>query len=180
MNYIPQPPPEHDDDEILFEDRGDGQPYTWGEHRAMEAMLAELEESNPEVKAAREKLDAKMVEYGLKHPPVMVCSGCGQPEFKPHDEECEYRPARPEEIPVRDAHGYEYYTAKFEPLHMTSVPCNDEEALDYFRIVAAMQFSEEVRVVYVFKRAWGENEYKMMPYQYFQETGEIIELKKDS
>lgn len=178
MNYIPAPEPA---DDVVIVPASEHQPaFTWGDHRMMEKTLKELEASDPNVMLARQRLDDYLEFNGWREgdPKRLVCSDCRRSPEQPHEEECQYRPARPEEIPVRDAHGYEYYSDKFEPLHMTSCPANDEEALDYFRIVDAFTYDREVRVTYIYKRAWGESEYKMMPYQYFRETKQVIPIGK--
>lgn len=179
MTYIPAPEPA--DDVVIVPATGDQPAWTWGDQRLMQQQLADLESSDPAVMKARQRLDAYLEENGWQEggPKRLVCACCYRSPEEPHEEECRFRPLRPEEIVQREAHGYEYYSGRFEPIHMTSVPMNDEEALDYFRIVDAMQFTEDVRVQYIYKRAWGENEYKMMPYQYNRETGEVIEITKN-
>ena len=167
--WVDAPEPE-DDEEIL-------PGWTWGQHRSMSKTLDELELSDEQVAEARKALDAKLIEAGLMTDPEaakpQVCKECGQPDFRPHDEECSFRPARPEEIPKRDAHGYTYLDANFVPMHTTSAPCNDEEALEYFGIVKNFRYTTDVQVKYIQKRALGEHEYKMMPYWYELETGKV-------
>lgn len=173
MTWVDPGPEKHDDSEEILPG------WTWGDHRMMEAALKELEESDPRVKAAREQLDAKLIEAGLMAPPappVEVCSECGQPVFKPHDYDCPDRPALPGEIPERDAGGYQYINDKFEVVHTTSVPMNDEEAFDYFRNVEQMNFNHETHVRYLTKRGLRDNDYKMLPFQYDSETKEVTPI----
>jgi hypothetical protein len=177
MHYISAPEPA--DDVVIVPQTGDMPAFTWGDHRAMLRQLEEMESENPMVLKARERLQRYLVENNWLEdgPKRLICAKCGRSPEQPHEEECEYRPARPEEMVQREAHGYEYYSDRFEPVHMTSVPMDDEEALDYFRIIDAIRFTEDIRVQYVYKRAWGESEYKMMPYQFNRETGQVLPIE---
>lgn len=169
-------PPEPADHVVIFPASADMPAFTWGDHRQMQAWLKEAEESDPAIKAARERLDEALVKSGWKDDNgnvVQICKECHKPVNKPHDFECSYRPALPHEIPKRDAHGYAFYDDKFVEIHHSAVCVNDEEALDYFRIVRLMVWTTEHKVKYVYKRALGENDYKMMPYWYEWETGKV-------
>lgn len=172
--YIDPPEPA---DHVVIYPASDGHPaFTWGDHRQMLRWLEEAEESDPKVKAARERLDEALIRSGWKDDKgnvVQICKECHRPVNKPHEEECSFRPARPEEIPVRDAHGYKYLDENFIEMHITSAPCNDEEALDYFRIVKNFRYTTAPRVKYIYKRSLGEHVYKMMPYWYDYETGKV-------
>lgn len=176
MAYIKPPPPL--DDEVIFTDTS-GKDYTWGEHRKMEKMLAELERTDSSVRKAREKLDIRLAEFGIQQygPTILICEHCGEQEFKLHKENClDYY----KDLPVvREAGGYQYLDDRFRIIHTTSVHCNDEEALDYFRIVALMFPSDsDFHVKYIMRREMHETTYKMLPYQYDPETKEVTPIER--
>lgn len=59
--------------------------------------------------------------------------------------------------------GYMYKDALFQDVHLTSVPRNLDEALEYFRWVAE---TFDTNVKHIAYRAPDETEYKILPYVY--------------
>lgn len=177
MGYIAPPPP--GDDEVIFVD-GSGKSYTWGEHRRMEEALKELERSGTDVLEARKRLDATLASNGFIvddfSPVILICEHCGTKEYLRHDPECQdyYK-----DLPVtREAGGYKYLDQGLRPIHTTSIPMTDEEALDHFRIVALMFPAEpDVHVTYIMRRPMHEGEYQMLPWRYDVTTGEVSPIE---
>jgi hypothetical protein len=75
----------------------------------------------------------------------------------------------------REAGAYEYLDEKFVVLHTTSVPMTDREALEYFPIVE--QWFNEMTPKYITKRAVDGHEFKMLPYTYDADTGEVTPIE---
>lgn len=80
-----------------------------------------------------------------------------------------------DQVPVRDAAGYQYLNDKFELLHTTSVPVNDQEALEYFSFIKTWFFEESPK--YITRRELDSVDYKMMPYRYNDKTGKITRIE---
>ena len=170
-------PPEPADHVVIFTTEG-GETYTWGEHRQMEAMLAELEEQDELVAMARQKLDYKLREADIETlEPELICRHCHQPMSKPHDFDCP-ESNDPAHWVKREAGGYEYLDDKLQPVHLTSVPMTDEEALEYFGIVQLMFPTGEVNVTYITRREINGHEFKMMPWKFDKETWEVTPIGK--
>lgn len=180
MAYIKPPPP--GDDEVIFTDR-DGKDYTWGEHRAMEKALKELEAVDADVSKARARLDYVLTKYGVNtghKPVVLICEHCGKSEYVRHEETC---PDYLKDLPVtREAGAYQYLTDKFEVVHTTSAPLNDEEALAHFGLVQLMFPKEgpDFWVRYIMRREMHENEFKMMPWQFNKDVWEVFPIVRPS
>lgn len=176
MGYIK--PPEPADDVVLIPGQ-DGEPdYTWGDQRQMEKWLQELEEDNPAIKVAREKLEAVLDQAGLLGTlPELVCQFCWRKESEPHEVECPDH-NDPAMWVKREAGGYQYMDANFRVVHTTSVPMTDDEALGYFGIVQMMfpHESEDFHVKYILRREVGGTEYKMMPYTFDKETWGVSDI----
>lgn len=75
----------------------------------------------------------------------------------------------------REAAGYQYLNEKFEAIHITSVPMTDQEALEYFPIVAV--WFNDTAPKYVMKRGFDEHDYKLIPYQYDAESKEVSRIE---
>lgn len=73
--------------------------------------------------------------------------------------------------------GYAYLDPVFQEVWTTSVPKNDEAALDYFGTVHEL-FPNKV-VKHVAKRADGETDYKPMPFVYRQDTNEVVDWEEE-
>ena len=73
----------------------------------------------------------------------------------------------------REAQSYAYLNDKFEPLHVTSVPITDREALEYFSFVQEWFYAENVK--YINKQSW-DGDMKMLPFQYDRETREVTPI----
>lgn len=158
-----------------------GKPYTWGEHREMEKALDELEAADADVRKARERLDYTLNKHGIRPyaaPPYLICEHCGQSEYVRHAEDC---PDYLIDLPVtREAGAYQYLTDKFEIVHSTSAPLNDEEALEYFGMVQLMFPREgpDFWVRYIMRREMHGGEFKMMPWQYNKDVGEVFPIER--
>lgn len=175
MAYYPPAPP--GDDEVIFTD-SDGNDWTWGQHRAMEKSLTELEMSDAQVRAARDKLDQTLIEHGYSVDPVQqsirYCEHCGKAEYVRHEESC---PDYLKDLPVtREAGGYKYLTEGFVEVYMTSVPMTDEEALEYFKIVQIMTGKTPVR--YIMRREMHNYVYAMLPWQYDNIAEEVLPIER--
>lgn len=83
-------------------------------------------------------------------------------------------------VPVRDAGGYQYLSDEFKVVHTTSVPMNDEEAIDYFRIVQCMFPKDSVKVKYLTRREMNGHEYKMIPWQYDPDMKVVKQIVKSN
>lgn len=148
--------------------------WTWGEHREMEKMLAELEGESPTVKKAREALDARLIEAGLMtedHTRIRICRHCWKQEGVKHDEECPEH-IDPRLFVKREAGGYQYLTDLLVVAHTTSVPMTDEEAVEYFPVVQLM-FTDDTVIQYITRREVLGHEYKMLPWQFDKEAWEV-------
>lgn len=176
MAYIRPPGPA--DDDVIYE--ADGVQYTWGQHRQMEASLRKLEMDDTMVAEARRRLDAVLLDHGFDpNPPVaeLICEHCRRKEYLIHAEDC---PDYEKDLAVtREAGSYQFLTDGFIPVHITSVCVNDEEALDYFRIVQVWFY--DVNVKYVMRREMHGSEYKMIPWQFDREANAVkpIEVSND-
>lgn len=178
MNYVNPPPP--GDDEIIFTD-SEGIAYTWGQHREMERTLDELEKQDTDVKSARVRLENTLAKYGIRAnaPVIKVCEFCGTNEYATHKTSCvDYL----KDLPVtREAGAYKYLSDKFEVVHQTSAPLNDDEALGYFGIVQLMfQRDPDLWVRYILRRNLHEDEFKMMPWEFNKDVWEVLPIVRKS
>lgn len=78
---------------------------------------------------------------------------------------------------VRTAASYRFYDASLKEVHTTSVPVNDEEALEYFGIVSVW-FDDRDQPRYLSRRSFDSGDFKMLPYEYNYMTGEVQELNR--
>lgn len=170
MSYIR--PPEPADDVVIWPATDDQPAFTWGDHRRMAAMLEDLEADNPAVAKARERLDEALGLYEKQV--VLICEFCWQPENKPHDRDC-----RDNNDPAlwvkREALSYEYLGPDMKPVHLTSVPMTDDEALGYCGIVELMFTGPGPHVKYIMRKAL-DGSRAMMPWQFDAETWEVREI----
>lgn len=176
MGYIK--PPEPADDVVMVEATETQPAFTWGDHRMMSAMLDEAEASDPNIAAARARLDATLVEAGFSYEPELVCQWCWHKINQPHDTDC-----RDHNDPAlwvkREAAGYQYMNDKFVIVHTTSVPMTDQEALEYFGIVQLMFTADpDLWVRYIMRRDIGEQTFKMMPFQYNKDVREVFPIER--
>lgn len=82
--------------------------------------------------------------------------------------------------PLRRAKNpFRYLSATLEEVHVTSVPYNLDEALDYFTLVLSWARGRTRWIPkYIQSRPAGtsESEYKMLPFEYHHETDEWSDL----
>lgn len=97
-----------------------------------------------------------------KPPPMLPAPEGTEPGSTYHDEHDRL---------IRTAGGYKYYDKSFREVHTTSVPINDEEALDYFGVVSVW-FDELDQPRYLARRALDGSKFDMLPYEYNYMTGE--------
>lgn len=76
----------------------------------------------------------------------------------------------------REAGGYGFLNEKFDVLHYTSVPKDDEDAIGYSVLVAGWYPDQEVK--YIIRRELMEHKYKMIPYKF--EEGRWIRIEQAS
>lgn len=173
MAYIRKPGPA--DNEVIWE--ADGKSYTWGEHRAMEKQLPLLAVDDEMVAEAKRRLDNVLLEHGYdpNPPPAeFICEHCKRREYIIHAEDC---PDYEKDLAVtREAGAYQFLNDRFEVVHHTSVCVNDEEAIDYFRIVQVWFIDENIK--YVMRRELHGSEFKMIPWQYDKETGAVTKIER--
>lgn len=161
------------DEEEIFEG------WTWGEHRAMEKSLLQLELDDEQLRDARERLDDKLREAGIdpdapRDQSHFICEFCKRDEWLVHAEDCpDYDP---NDKSVREAAAYQYLDEKFVVLHTTSMPLCDDDAVDTFRIVAIWFPNNPPR--YVLRKDFGSDEFKMIPWQYVE--GEVKQIERPS
>jgi hypothetical protein len=161
------------DEEEIFPD------WTWGQHRAMERSLRELEMTDDQVRLSREKLDDKLREAGIdpdapRDQSHFICEFCKKDEWLVHDEDCpDYDP---NDRSVREAAAYQFLDENFIELHVTSAPLNDEEAADYFRIVTNWFPDDPPK--YVLRKEFGSDTFQMIPWQYI--NGEVKPIERPS
>ncbi|SRR6266540_2769144 len=161
----------HPDDELIYPD------WTWGDHRAMLETLATLELEDEQVRVARTRLDAKLEEVGIDpNAPydtyMFLCEFCGREEYRVHEGTC---PSfDPSERTLREAGAYQYMDEGMHPVHTTSAPCNDEEAADYFRIIA--QWFPEKPAMYVLRRELDASNFKMIPFKFVE--GKVVRIER--
>lgn len=177
MAYIN--PPEPPDHVVIVPGDDDMPDFTWGDHRRMAAMLQELEDSNPDIAAARQRLDNALEEIGwtVNGKVVQICQFCHQPENKPHEVECRDN-NDPSMWVQREALAYEYLGPDFVAVHVTSVPMTDDEALAYFGIVELMFGGPGPHVKYITRKALDSHEFKMMPWYFDAESWEVREIER--
>lgn len=148
--------------------------WTWGQHREMMTTLDELEMEDDALAAAHAKLDAVMREVGIDPDTPLdkthfVCEFCGKDEWIVHDEKCPDFDQR--DVFTRDAAAYQYWDSEFVELHTTSVPGNDEEAADYFRIVTI--WFPDHPPMYVLRKEFGGSEtFAMIPWLFID--GKVV------
>jgi len=167
--------PEDPADDVVILSATESAPkgWTWGDHKAMKKTIDELEANDHVVKDARDKLDARLLDAGFLEYPVLVCHRCRQPQESPHKEDCpDFRDPTMNHGPRWRA-GYQFFNEKFEPLHITSIPMDDEEAKKY--ILKVNEWFPEDRVKYVWARELTEQKYKMLPWVLDVETGKVID-----
>lgn len=175
MGYIN--PPEPADEVVIWPATETSPAFTWGDHRAMSAALEEIEEDSPAVAAARERLDRALEDCGwtVAGKVKQICQFCWQPEDKPHETDC-----RDNNDPAlwvkREALAYQYLGPDFVPVHTTSVPMTDDEALQYFGIVELMFVGEGPHAVYIMRKALDSMEFKMMPWTFDADKWEVEEI----
>lgn len=169
MAYVRKPGPP--DEEVIFTDH-EGNDYTWGQHRQMEKWLKEAEEDDPLVKEARQRLDAALEEVGFQVNDDIIfwCQWCKQEETRPHLQTCpDWEPP-----PTREAAAYRYRDASFNIIHTTSVPMTNQEALEYFSVVAVW-FDKPP--TYVESREFDSSKFTMLPFVYDADTREVTKLE---
>jgi hypothetical protein len=164
------------DEEEIFEG------WTWGEHRAIEKSLYQLEMDSDTLAAARQRLDDKLLSAGVdpnapRDKSHFICEYCKRDEWLVHAEDCpDYDPA---DRTAREAAAYQYMDEGFHDLHTTSVPVNDADAVDYFRIVAIWFPSDPPK--YLLRKEFGADTFHMIPWQYVDgEVKEIVPLHSDA
>lgn len=176
MGYIKKPEPA--DDVVIAEAiPGVAPVFTWGDHRRMQKLLEEAEADNPGLAAARASLDEAITKAGFNlDDEELICQWCWQPMSEPHDVDCrDYND--PALWVKREASGYQYLSDKFVVVHTTSVPMNDEEALEYFSVVQLMfPAHPDLWVRYITRRAIGDNAFQMMPFQYNKDVNEVFPI----
>lgn len=179
--YVPIPEPE-DEVYIVQPDPDNDLPgWTWGEHRHMAAMLKELEEQDQDVAAARQKLDYRLREAGWLSPEGAEptwCVSCHKKPEEPHDHDCPHN-NDPALWVKRERAAYQWLDAMFTPLHTSSVPMDDEEALDYSKLVELWFPGRKVK--YLWGKDLGSNDFKMLPYQIevHPDDGEVYYVRTD-
>lgn len=177
MGYVD--PPEPADHIVIVEATEDQPAFTWGEHRSMKKMLDEMEDPNhpsfsATVKASSELLDNLLESY--RKVTEQVCEFCWKKVSEEHEIDCPDH-NDPAMWVKREAGGYQYLDDKFVPVHLTSVPMTDEEALDYFKIVSLMfPTYPNLWVRYITRREINGTEFKMMPYQFNKDLWQVFPL----
>lgn len=175
MGYID--PPEPADDVVIWPASDSMPAFTWGDHRQMRAWLAEIEAEDAAVRASRERLDRALEECGwtVNGKVKQICEFCWRPEDQPHEVDC-----RDHNDPAmwvkREASAYQYLGPDFVPIHQTSVPMTDDEALEYFGIVELMFTGEGPHAVYIMRKALDSAEFKMMPFRFDCVSWEVKEI----
>jgi hypothetical protein len=179
MGYIK--PPEPADEVVIYEgDPESGTPaFTWGDHRQMLKFLQESEASDEAIAAAGRRLEEALASVGYKEP-ELICEFCHRKEGQPHEPECRDHDD-PSMWAKREAGGYQYLDDGFRIVHTTSVPMTDEEALEYFSVVQLMFTGEpDLWVRYIKRREINSVEYKMIPWQYNKDVGEVFPIEQRS
>lgn len=149
--------------------------WTWGDHRHMLNILIGLEAEDAAVRAASKKLDTIISRELSPEDYIMAppkCPECLTLDGLPHDDDCKTGPPR-------EAGGYQYLNDRFEPIHTTSVPLTDADALDYFYQVETMFQANNAfgATGYITRRELKGTKYEMMPFKFDVEAGEIVPLR---
>lgn len=174
-------PPEPADDVVIWPATEDRPSFTWGDHRQLRAMLDEAEEENPATKAAGERLQQALVDVGwVKNGRVVqICKHCWRREDEPHEVECPEH-NDPAMWVKREAAAYRYLGPDFVPVHVTSVPMTDDEAIEYFGVVELMFVGPGPHAVYIMRKDLGSNDFHMLPWKFNNETWEVEEIVRPS
>ena len=174
MGYVK--PPEPADDVVIFEATGTTPAFTWGDHRHMLRLLQDAEAGDEAVAAASSRLDAKLKELGYKEP-ELICEFCWRKESEPHDRDCPDN-NDPSLWVQREALAYQYLGPDFVPVHVTSVPMNDDEALEYFGIVELMFVGPGPHARYIQRKALDSQKFEMMPWYFDNDKWEVRPIER--